>query len=129
LDTDIFISIRRGRPTSVLDRFSRLHPGDAVVSVITYGELIYGIRKKEMGQAALDRLSELVQLIKVRSLPSEAAEVYGLIRAARAVRGEMIGSNDLWIAAHAMASDLILVSNNESEFRRVPGLRFENWAR
>jgi len=61
-------------------------------------------------------------------LPETAAEAYGTIRAELERKGQMIGNNDLWIAAHAKAAGLTLVTNNEREFRRVRGLRVENWA-
>jgi tRNA(fMet)-specific endonuclease VapC len=60
-------------------------------------------------------------------LPEAAAEAYGTIRADLEAKGAMIGNNDLWIAAHALAADLTLVSNNLREFRRVSGLRLQNW--
>jgi predicted nucleic acid-binding protein len=56
------------------------------------------------------------------------AKFYGSIRAALAARGDIIGNNDLWIAAHAKAAGLILVTNNEREFRRIDGLEIQNWA-
>lgn len=62
-------------------------------------------------------------------LPPEAAEHYDEIRAVPQRKGAPIGPNDLWIAAHARAAGFVLVSNNECEFRRVPGLKVENWAR
>jgi tRNA(fMet)-specific endonuclease VapC len=65
---------------------------------------------------------------KALSLPDKAAEAYGTIRAELESKGEMIGNNDLWIAAHAVAAGLTLVTNNESEFRRVRGLKMQNWA-
>jgi tRNA(fMet)-specific endonuclease VapC len=65
----------------------------------------------------------------VVSLPGEAAAAYGEIRAALEARGEMIGGNDLWIAAHAKSAGLTLVTNNEREFKRVPGLKLQNWTR
>jgi tRNA(fMet)-specific endonuclease VapC len=58
----------------------------------------------------------------------QAGQSYGAIRAALEVRGETIGNNDLWIAAHAQAARLVLVTNNESEFRRIRGLKIQNWA-
>ncbi len=61
-------------------------------------------------------------------LPADAGEAYGDIRAALERSGRMIGNNDLWIAAHARAAGLILVTNNEREFMRVPGLVVDNWA-
>jgi tRNA(fMet)-specific endonuclease VapC len=78
--------------------------------------------------AALERLRELVQLLPALSLPESAAEAYGSIRAELESKGEMIGNNDLWIAAHAVVAGLTLVTNNESEFRRVRGLKIQNWA-
>ena len=128
LDTNIFIYIRRGRPTEVMARFARLEPGEAALSVITYGELLYGIEKKRTDPQALQRLEELVGMMQVMPLPAEAGRTYGLLRAALEIRGEIISNNDLWIAAHAITANLTLVTNNEREFKRVAGLRIENWA-
>jgi tRNA(fMet)-specific endonuclease VapC len=61
-------------------------------------------------------------------MPAEAAREYGALRAEFERRGEIIGNNDLWIAAHARAAGLILVTNNEREFKRVRGLKVQNWA-
>lgn len=129
LDTDILVAIRRGRPAGVKARFEQLQPGEAALSVISYGELLYGIEKQQLGPEPLRQLEELVSLIPVLPLSADAARIYGAIRAALAIRGEIIGANDPWIAAHAQANDLILVSNNEREFRRVAGLKLENWMR
>jgi len=129
LDTDILVYIRRGRPLHVLDRFRTMKPGDVALSVITYGELLFGIEKKQVGPEPLQRLQELVSLIQIMPLPIEAGRTYGTLRAALEARGEMIGNNDLWIASHALSADLTLVTNNEREFRRVDGLRIENWAK
>jgi tRNA(fMet)-specific endonuclease VapC len=129
LDTNICIYIRQKRPEEVLRRFRKLRPGEAALSVITYGELLYGAAKSEQQRvAALERLRELVHWLPALSLPESAAEAYGSIRAELEARGEMIGNNDLWIAAHAVAAGLTLVTNNESEFRRVRGLKIQNWA-
>ena len=128
LDTNICIYIRNKRPEQVLRRFRTLRPGEAALSVITYGELLYGASKSAQRVAALERLHELVNLLPALSLPESAAEAYGTIRAKLEAKGEMIGNNDLWIAAHAMAAGLTLVTNNEKEFRRVRGLKVQNWA-
>ena len=127
LDTNICIYIRKKRPEEVLRRFRKLRPGEAVLSVITYGELLYGAAKSQQRSAALERLHELVNLLPALSLPERAAEAYGTIRAQLKSKGEMIGNNDLWIAAHAVAAGLTLVTNNEREFRRVRGLKVQNW--
>src|ERR1035437_1586078 len=125
LDTNICIYIRQKRPEEVLRRFRKLRPGEAALSVITYGELLYGAAKSEQRVAALERLRELVHLLPALSLPESAAEA---IRAELESKGEMIGNNDLWIAAHAVVAGVTLVTNNESEFRRVRGLKIQNRA-
>jgi tRNA(fMet)-specific endonuclease VapC len=127
LDTNICIHIRRQRPMAVLARFERLKPGEAVLSVITYGELMYGAENSVSRDEAMRQLTELASLMPVMPLPLQAGDFYGKIRAALEVKGETIGNNDLWIAAHARAADLTLVTNNEREFRRVQGLKIQNW--
>jgi|SRR5271166_5809236 len=127
LDTNICIYIRQKRPEEVLRRFRKLRPGEAALSVITYGELLYGAAKSAHRVAAMERLRELIQLLPALALPEAAGEAYGAIRSELELKGEMIGNNDLWIAAHAMAAELVLVTNNEREFRRVRGLKVQNW--
>ncbi|MGC2448015.1 MAG: type II toxin-antitoxin system VapC family toxin [Candidatus Sulfotelmatobacter sp.] len=129
LDTNICIYIRQRRPDEVLHRFARLEPGEAAISVITYGELLYGAAKSAQSQAAFAKLRELIHLMPALPLPETAAETYGSIRYDLEAKGEMIGNNDLWIAAHALASGLTLVTNNEKEFRRVRALKVQNWTR
>jgi tRNA(fMet)-specific endonuclease VapC len=128
LDTNICIYIRQKRPAEVLRRFRDLRPGEAVLSMITYGELLYGAAKSKQRVVALERLRELVQMLPALALPESAAEAYGSIRAELESKGQMIGNNDLWIATHAVTAGLILVTNNEKEFRRVRGLKVQNWA-
>ena len=128
LDTNICIYIRRRRPPAVLARFRQLEPGEAVLSVITYGELVYGVERSKFREQARGQLAELVSLLPVIGLPMRAGDFYGSIRATLAAEGDMIGNNDLWIAAHAKAAGLILVTNNEREFRRIAGLEIQNWA-
>ncbi|MGH9498013.1 MAG: type II toxin-antitoxin system tRNA(fMet)-specific endonuclease VapC [Terriglobales bacterium] len=128
LDTNICIYIRQKRPEEVLRRFRSLRAGEAAISVITYGELIFGATKSAQRAAALQQLSELLHWLPALPLPETAGQAYGSIRADLAARGSMIGNNDLWIASHALAAELTLVTNNEKEFRRVPGLKVQNWA-
>jgi tRNA(fMet)-specific endonuclease VapC len=128
LDTNICIYIRQKRPEEVLRRFRKLRPGEAALSVITYGELLYGAAKSAHQTEALEKLRELVRLLPALALPESAVETYGAMRAELEAKGEMIGNNDLWIAAHALADGLTLVTNNEKEFRRVRGLKVQNWS-
>jgi tRNA(fMet)-specific endonuclease VapC len=129
LDTDICIYLAKNRYPQVTARFERLKPEQPVMSVITYGELQFGANKSNERSRTLSQLAELIQYIPVESLPSSAAQAYGEIRAMLAREGRVIGSNDLWIAAHAMALDITLATNNEREFLRVTGLTLENWTK
>ena len=128
LDTDICIYFQEGRSEPVAERIRRLSPGEAVLSAITYGELRLGAEKSAKREAALHNIQELITLFPVEPVSAGAAEAYGAIRAVLGRRGQLIGANDLWIAAHARSAGLTLVTNNEREFRRVPDLKVENWA-
>jgi tRNA(fMet)-specific endonuclease VapC len=127
LDTNICIYIAREKPPSMRARFSQFRPGQLVMSAITHGELAYGAAKSADRSRALSQLESLVHAIPVESLSVDVSKSYGAIRAALEIQGRVIGNNDLWIAAHALALDLPLATTNEREFRRVPGLSVENW--
>src|SRR5664280_472128 len=129
LDTNMCIYIAKHRPPEVRARFERLKPGQLVMSAITYGELYYGASKSSQQAKALAQLQELVQDIPVEELDSRASEAYGEIRATLEKEGRLIGNNDLWIGAHALALNLTLATNNEREFKRIPGLLLENWTK
>ncbi len=128
LDTNICIYVRQKRSPDLLHRFEKLRPGEAAISVITFGELLFGAEKSAHRTASLERLRELQIFLSVLPLPEASAGNYGKIRAELESKGQIIGNNDLWIASHALSSGLILVTNNEREFRRVRGLRTQNWA-
>lgn len=127
LDTNTIIAIRRDRPASVSARFAAMPMGSVVMSVVTYGELLFGVEKSSNlsgGKAVLARLARDVPVV---GLGVVEAEHYGDIRSHLASQGTMIGANDLWIAAHARSLGVVLVTGNVDEFTRVPGLSFENW--
>ena len=128
LDSNMVIYFRQKRSEAIMRRFAQLLPGEAAISVISYGELLHGAMKTSHPTSAIERLHNLVQELRPLPLPESAGETYGFIRADLAARREMIGNNDLWIAAHGLASGLTLVTNNEKEFRRVRGLKVQNWA-
>jgi len=129
LDTNICIYLRQNRPPEVAGRFRQMQHGDAVLSVVTYGELLYGAERSQQRGHALETLARLVSLLSVVPLPEEAAAAYGEIRATLEARGERIGGHDLWIAAHAKSAGFTLVTNNEREFKSVPGLKLQNWTK
>lgn len=129
LDTNICIYLAKNQHPQVTARFERLKPEQLVMSAITYGELQYGANKSNQRSRTLSQLAELIQYIPVENLSPSAAEAYGEIRATLEKQGRMIGNNDLWIAAHAMAMNVTLATNNEHEFLRVTGTSVENWTK
>ena len=128
LDTDICIHARRRRAPALLARFDKLERGEAMLSVVTYGELLHGARKSLESERALRTIEEFASLFDIAPVTMETARMYGMIRADLERRGGIIGGNDLWIAAQARAAGLTLVTGNEREFRRVTGLKVENWS-
>jgi tRNA(fMet)-specific endonuclease VapC len=128
LDTNTIIYIRRDKPQSVRRVFRELQSGEAALSVITFGELLYGVAKSSQPAAAIQQLRQITSFLVVLPLPEPAGHLYGELRADLESKGQLIGNNDLWIAAHAKAAGLILVTNNEREFRQISGLKIENWA-
>jgi tRNA(fMet)-specific endonuclease VapC len=127
LDTNICIYIARNRPPTVARRFARAAPGSLGISIITWGELCFGAAKSTDPARAQALLDAFAREIAVLELPAEAGRHHGNVRAALQKAGTPIGNNDLWIAAHALALGVELVSNSAREFERVPGLKLENW--
>jgi tRNA(fMet)-specific endonuclease VapC len=127
LDTDTCIYLRKRRPEGVEKRFRRLRQGQVVMSLITYGELCNGALKSNAPEAALTNIQRLAELLPVQPMTMRVAERYGEIRSHLEKAGQVIGGNDLWIASHALALNLTLVTNNVNEFERIPQLRLENW--
>ncbi len=127
LDTDICIHALNGRQPALVAKIDRIRPGRIVVSPIVVGELRYGIARSRRPADATLRLDALLSVVRTVTLDDATALAYGAIRAELEGRGETIGNNDLWIAAHARAAGLILVTHNTREFARVPGLKLEDW--
>ena len=128
LDTNIVIYLRQGEHPKVNARFQHMTLGSTVMSIITSGELYFGVAKSERPKEALKAVDLLLDRIPPLTMELDVAHRYAVLRLELEPRGQGIGSNDLWIAAHALSAKLILVTNNEREFRRVPGLKIENWA-
>ena len=127
LDTHICIYIARSQPATVARRFARAAPGSLGISIVTWGELCFGAAKSQSSERAHALLEQFSRAVEVLPLPASAGRHYGDVRAALQEAGTPIGNNDLWIAAHALAENLILETGNDREFARVPGLRVENW--
>jgi len=128
LDTDICSYLIRGGVPSLDAKVVKRPTASLCMSEVTRAELLFGVERK--GRPA--KLATLVGrfLQQVPSLPwdDDAALVYAQVRAGMERAGKLIGNLDMLIAAHALAAELVLVTNNEREFKRVPGLGVENWA-
>ena len=127
LDTNIVIYVIKRRPLQALEIFNR-NAGRMAISAITLAELQHGAEKSSNPAANLAVVEDLCSRLEVLPYGAKAAQHYGAIRAALEKIGQMIGVNDLHIAAHARSEGLTLVSNNLWEFERVRALQFENWA-
>jgi len=126
LDTDIMSYIFAHRDDHVRKRFLTFAIGDIGISTITAAELAFGsaLNRSERNRRAVERALESLAILP---FDLAAARAYGQVRTALHRRGTLIGPLDMLIAAHAIALDIPLATNNVREFRRVPGLRLENW--
>lgn len=126
LDTNIVIYVIKRRPPEVLEIFNR-HHGLMAISSITLAELVHGAEKSSDVARNIGVVEDFISRLSILSYDDKAAWQYGQIRAALEKAGQIIGVNDLHIAAHARSNGLTLVTNNLREFERVPGLLLENW--
>jgi tRNA(fMet)-specific endonuclease VapC len=129
LDTNICIYIIKKRPLQVLNRFRTFDVADIGVSSITLSELEYGVEKSTKREQNREALVAFMGPLEIAPYDDLAAHHYGAIRAYLEKAGRPVGAMDLLIAAHARSLSIPLVTNNASEFRRIPGLSVENWLR
>jgi tRNA(fMet)-specific endonuclease VapC len=127
LDTSICVELIRGRSAELTARLKRRTIGSVGISSITLAELQYGVAKSSDPPRNTIALAHVVAPLVVLPFDDQAAAVYGQMRADLERLGQRIGSLDMLIAAHALALGVTLVTNNQREFRRVPGLKVENW--
>jgi tRNA(fMet)-specific endonuclease VapC len=126
LDTNIVIYVLKRRPIEVLSSFNA-NASRMAISSITLAELLHGAEKSSQVSKNLAVIEDFCSRLDVLSYGTKAAQHYGAIRAALEKLGQPIGVNDLHIAGHARSEGLVLVTNNVSEFMRVPALEVENW--
>lgn len=126
LDTNIAIYVIKRRPIEVAKVFNE-QAGRMAISAITLAELVHGAEKSQRRAANLSVVEDFASRLEILTYSRKASFHYGEIRAVLERAGTPIGVNDLHIAAHARSEGLILVTNNLSEFERVPGLQVENW--
>ena len=128
LDTNVCLYLIKEHPPSVVERFATHAVGDIGISVMTLAELEYGVSKSGRPARNREALDQFISPLEVAPFDRQATAAYGKLRTALEKKGRTIGSMDLLIAAHALSLDVRLITRNIREFRRVPGLRVEDWA-
>ena len=126
LDTNIVIYVLKRRPVEVLTTFNA-NASRMAISSITLAELLHGAEKSSRVSENLFAVEDFCSRLEVLPYDAKAAQHYGAIRGALEKLERPIGVNDLHIAGHARSAGLVLVTNNVSEFARVPALEVENW--
>ena len=125
LDTNMCIYLMKNQPESVARRFAQCYVGDVVMSAITFAELEYGVAVSANPKRERKNLSSLIDDIPVMPFDEAACVAYGPIRLA--TREAKKDTLDKLIAAHAVALNLTIVTNNERDFSKYPGVAMENW--
>lgn len=127
VDTNVCIRILNGSSPAVVSRLRKLEPSDVAISTVVRAELLFGARKSCHVAENLRLVEAFCSPFASLDFDDRAADAYGAIRADLERVGRPIGPNDLLIAATALAHSLTLVTHNQGEFGRVPGLRLEDW--
>jgi len=128
LDTNTCIAHLRGRHPQLSARWRQHRAEDLALPLTVYAELLVGAEKSSEPERVLRQIDALLAAHEIVEITEEVAEHYARIRADLERRGLVIGGNDLWIAATALAHGATLVTNNTDEFARIPGLALEDWA-
>jgi len=129
LDTNACVDLIRQRDKRILRRMKRRRPGDLCVSSVTLSELEYGAAKSADPAKNRLALARFMTPLSVMPYDDAVAPVYGRVRAELEREGRAIGPLETMIAVHALSLGLTVVTDNEREFRRVPGLKVQNWAK
>lgn len=127
LDTDICIHLLNQADGHIESRFRALGPGNIVLCSVVKAELWFGAQRSSRVDANLQRLRVFFAPLTSLFFDDRSAEHYALIRMDLTVQGNLIGPNDLMIAAIARAHGAILVTRNTREFGRIAGLETEDW--
>jgi len=125
LDTDIVVSFLRGKRKAgeMLDKLG--DESEISISIITYGELVYGANKAEDYETEMDKLEGLLQgaRIGITKMTEATMLIYGRVRKQLERKGQRVDDFDLLIGANAIENELFLVTDNEKHFARFPGLK------
>jgi tRNA(fMet)-specific endonuclease VapC len=126
LDTNAFSQAAKGRLSGFKSRFDAIDLGDVAVSVITEAELLFGLVRRPLAHELANSVHALLRKIEILPWTSESAKIYAELRFTLERRGQPMSAMDMMIAAHVLAEDAILVTN-DAAFRRIERLRAEDW--
>jgi tRNA(fMet)-specific endonuclease VapC len=127
IDTSICVAILRGASPRIGPRFRAAMSSGISISAISAAELHHGLARCAYRERNRRDLENLLGSVRVLPFDANAAEAFGVVRSYLQSRGSVIGPFDLLIAAHAIAENAVLVTNNTREFSRVPMLEIEDW--
>lgn len=126
LDTNIVSDLVRHPQGRIAKKLAQVGDDQAATSIIVAAELRYGAAKKGSPRLSA-QLEAILGALEVIALEPPADVAYGELRAALERTDQLIGPNDLLIAAQSLALEMVLVTDNEREFARVAGLELQNW--
>ncbi|MDQ6954449.1 MAG: type II toxin-antitoxin system VapC family toxin [Mariprofundaceae bacterium] len=127
LDSNVCIRLLNRGHSGIEQQFRNHNPTDIVLCSVVRAELLFGARHSQRVEANIQRLERFFMPLGSLPFDDRCAEKYAVIRHDLSLRGQLIGPNDLLIAAIAVAHDAVLVTHNQKEFGRVFGLRMEDW--
>ena len=127
LDTNICIFLKNRKPIQVLERLHSIINTNIFISSISVAELQFGVYNSQNIEKNHVSLVEFLAPFKIINFDDNDAEEFGKIRTELKRNGKLIGPYDMLIAAQALAKNLILVTNNTNEFKRIDGLKLEDW--
>ncbi len=128
VDTNILIFLCNSKSIKLERKFKRHNPEHFAVSSITVGELIYGVNKSQRKEKNLEAILKILSPFNVIDFNSSDAWEYGDVRAELELKGQIIGGNDMLIAAQARKRNLTVITNNSKEFKRVSKLKVVDWS-
>lgn len=127
LDTNTCIYFLNRSSEKIISQFKRFSPAEINLPSITVAELFYGAEKSKAKKKNWAIVENFISTFEIVPFNEKSCEIYARIRASLEKSGASIGPIDLLIASISLANNYILVSNNIKEFRRIKGLKLENW--
>ncbi|MBN1619488.1 type II toxin-antitoxin system VapC family toxin [candidate division WOR-3 bacterium] len=129
LDTNICIYFLKGKNNKILKNIQKLNPSEIKIPSVVKGELLLGALKSQNSKRTMEAVKSFLFPFEIIPFDDSASEIYSNIRFILEKSGKTIGPNNFIIASIALSRKGFLVTNNEKEFKRIPGLKIRNWTR